>query len=244
MTMDYDDLAREYALYRQVQPEVLKQLLAAGTVAAASHVLEVGCGTGNYIAAIQNATGCRGWGIDPSRQMLAHARGRSSPVIFEQGRGEKLPLPDARFDLVFSVDAIHHMEDRLAYFKEAWRVLKPGGRVCTVTESEAMIRSRQPFAVYFPDTVAADLTRYPAAADLEQMMREAGFVQVHAHVSEMSFLIDDIQGFRDRAYSCLHLIPDEAFQHGIQQMERHLRTAPIRWVSRYLLVWCTKPQRV
>jgi len=91
-----------------VRPEVLKQLLSSGEIAAASQVLEVGCGTGNYIIAIEQATGCQGWGIDPSAEMLARARARSCAVSFRPGRGEKLALPGRHFDLVFSVDVIHH----------------------------------------------------------------------------------------------------------------------------------------
>jgi len=119
-------------------------------------------------------------------------------------------------------------------------VLRPGGQVCTVTESEAMIRSRRPFAVYFPDTVAADLRRYPSIASLHRMMEEAGFVEIQDQPAEFSFRTGDIQGFRDRAYSCLYLIPEEAFRQGIDQMEQDMQAAPIQWVSRYVLVWGRK----
>jgi ubiquinone/menaquinone biosynthesis C-methylase UbiE len=71
--IDYDHLAAEYARHRTAHPEVLKRLAVTGSVGPASRVLDVGCGTGNYLIALHRLTGCAAWGIDPSEQMLARA---------------------------------------------------------------------------------------------------------------------------------------------------------------------------
>ena len=96
-------------------------------------MLEVGCGTGNYIVALEEVCGCLCWGDDPSEQMLVRAQERSTRVRFRLGGAEALGFLPGFFDLVFSVDVIHHVSDRLRHFREVWRVLKPGGRLCTVT---------------------------------------------------------------------------------------------------------------
>jgi len=151
-----------------------------------------------------------------------------------------IDFPRDFFDMVFSVDVIHHVGDRLAYIREAYRVLKAGGKVCTVTDSEWIIRHRQPLAAYFPETVEVDLGRYISIAELQQIMGQVGFGEITENTVEYCYQQTDIQPYRDKAFSCLRLISEDAFQSGIERMERDLRTGPIQCVPRYLLLWGTK----
>jgi len=238
--IDYDRIAAEYARHRQVHPGVFRSLLAGGDIHSASRVLEIGCGTGNYILALQSSAGCAGWGIDPSAQMLMYAGQRPGKVIFQSGRAEKLDFEDGSFDLIFSVDVIHHIQDRPGSFKEARRVLCQGGKICTVTDSEWIIRHRQPVSVYFPETVEVELQRYPSIASLCSFMEQAGFKDIREETVEFSFDLSDMQMYRERAFSSLHLISEEAFQAGIRRMEADLLLGPIHCVPRYLLLWGNK----
>jgi len=261
--LDYDQLAAEYARHRQVHPGVLQALHQA--VQGLQHprhglpytrqslphprqggkrVLEVGCGTGNYILALAAATGCEGWGIDPSEGMLAQARARSTAACFQLGTAECLDFQDGSFDLVYSVDVIHHVPDKESYTKEAYRVLVPGGQLYTATDSEWIIRHRQPLATYFPETVEVELARYPPIARLRDLYERAGFVEIDERTVEFRYPLTDIQAYRDKAFSALHLISEEAFQRGMERMERDLQgdycRTPILCVSRYTLLWGIK----
>jgi len=239
-TLDYDRIAADYAVHRQVHPEVLKSLASANDDFPHSRVLEVGCGTGNYIIALEQMAGSDCWGIDPSEGMLSKARERSSSVHFLLGRAESLNCSSCLFDLAFSVDVIHHVRDHLLYFTEAYRVLKLGGKVCTVTDSGWIIRNRQPLAVYFPETIEPELDRYPRVHKLRDFMEQVGFGQVTEELVEFDYQLTDIQSYRDKAFSALHLIPEDAFKRGIGRMERDLMAGPIPCVSRYVLLWGTK----
>jgi ubiquinone/menaquinone biosynthesis C-methylase UbiE len=238
--IDYDVVALEYARHRRVHPEVLRDLVSTSGVGTGSKVLEIGCGTGNYIIALQELADCSCWGVDPSAEMLSRAKERSARIIFGLGRGERLGFPPDFFDLVFSVDVVHHLEDRLECFQEAYRVLRAGGKVCTVTDSEWIIRHRLPLTGYFPETVEPELRRYPRIAELRQLMEQVGFGKTTEYGVEFPYQLTDIQAYREKAFSSLHLISEEAFQKGIERLERDLRNEPINAVSRYLLLWATK----
>ena len=238
--IDYDKIVSDYARHRRVHPKVLEGLVTTSGIGAASKVLEVGCGTGNYIVAVQGLVGCSCWGIDPAEQMLSVGGDGLAKINFKCGRAEMIDFPRDFFDIVFSVDVIHHVGDRLAYIREAYRVLKAGGKVCTVTDSEWIIRHRQPLAAYFPETVEVDLGRYTPIAELQQIMGQVGFGEITENIVEYCYQQTDIQPYRDKAFSCLRLISEDAFQSGIERMERDLRTGPIQCVPRYLLLWGTK----
>jgi ubiquinone/menaquinone biosynthesis C-methylase UbiE len=235
--IEYGSLASVYALTRKACPPVLDRLLLVSGTVAGSRVLEVGCGTGNYISTIQARTGCKAWGVDPSQEMLFEARSRVPGVMFAWGSGESLRFEDSSLDLVFSVDVIHHVGDREAYHAEAYRVIRPGGLLCTVTDNEWIIRNRVPLSGYFPDTVEGELERYPKEAELRREMTWAGFEGVRGETVEHLYELTDVSPYRERAFSCLHLISDEALARGVRRMELDLELGPIPCVARYLLLW-------
>jgi ubiquinone/menaquinone biosynthesis C-methylase UbiE len=235
--IDYNAIAAEYGLHRQVHPHVLQKFIETGRLRPDSHVLEVGCGTGNYVLALERQLGLHAWGIDPSERMLAQAHARAGNVQLKPGRAESLDFPAGAFDLVFSVDVIHHVKDRPEFFREAYRVAKLGGRVCTVSDSEWIIRNRRPLSLYFPETVEPEVARYPKIAQLREWMEQAGFGELIEEVVEFPYALTDAAPYRDRAFSSLHLISEEAFRRGVQRIERDLQQGPIACVSRYLLLW-------
>ena len=83
--LNYDDLAAAYTQHRRAHPGVVADLLQAAAPGAHSRVLEIGCGTANYLAAIQRASDCTAWGIDPSAEMLAQACGQPATLPSRTG---------------------------------------------------------------------------------------------------------------------------------------------------------------
>jgi ubiquinone/menaquinone biosynthesis C-methylase UbiE len=236
----YDLTAGAYAAHRRIHAGVFRALCERGRLGPESAVLEVGCGTGNYVSALARHTGCAACGLDPSAAMLAHACTRAEKVTWLLGRAELLGFASQVFTLVFSVDVIHHVSDKSGYFREVARVLRPGGQVCTVTDSEEIIRRREVLSGYFSETVEIELARYPRINQLEAWMAAAGLVELVVVTVEQPYEIGSAQPFRDKAYSSLHLISEEAWQAGLQRLECDLARGPIRGVSRYACVWGRK----
>jgi ubiquinone/menaquinone biosynthesis C-methylase UbiE len=243
-SVNYDQVASEYAAHRQVHSGVFRELCVQGCLSSGSVVLEVGCGTGNYIRALTGHFGCTGYGLDPSAAMLTQARTRRASVAWVQARAEGLGVAGAAFDLIFSVDVIHHVADQASFYHEAARALRSGGRVCTVTDSADIIRRREILSGYFPETVQIELARYPRIAQLEAWMAAAGLPDFQIATVEEPYEITSAQPFHDRAYSSLHLIPEAAWRGGLEQLERDLARGPVRGASRYACVWGRKPVRL
>lgn len=246
---NYDERAGEYAAHRRIHRGVFRELGRGfdtarherGGLTPGSAVLEVGCGTGNYISALAGRWGCLAYGLDPSAGMLAHARGRPERVGWLLGRAEQLGVADDTFDLIFSVDVIHHVAGKAAFYREVARTLRPGGHVCTVTDSEEIIRRREILSGYFPETVELELARYPRIAQLKAWMTAAALEDEDVVTVEEPYQLTDARPFRDKAFSSLHLVPEEAWRAGLARLERDLARGPIRGASRYACVWGRKP---
>jgi SAM-dependent methyltransferase len=239
--LDFDERADEYARHRKVHPGVIEALVESGLYGPDSGVLDVGCGTGNYAAVLTAATICRISGLDPSARMLDRARDAARWESLSQGSAENLPFADHSFDVVMTTDVIHHIGDRDAYFREAARVLKPGGHIVTVTDSHDDIPRRRPLSSHFPETVDVELRRYPSVPLLLTELTGAGFGELRLDQVEYEYDLVDIQAYRDRAFSSLHLIEEDAFRRGVARLEADLARAPISCVSLYTVIWATLP---
>lgn len=241
--MDYDLSAGHYAAHRQIHPGVFRELcdpLALARASGPAFVLEVGCGTGNYISSLAAKLDIVAFGTDPSAGMLSYARAHPGQVGWQMGRAESLPFAHSSFDLIFSVDVIHHVVDKPAFLCEAARTLKPGGQICTITDSADIIRRREILSGYFPETVEHELLRYPPLALLERWMAEAGFVETRATTVAAPYSVTDAGPFRAKAYSALHGISDRAWRAGLARLERELSKGPVQATARYACIWGTR----
>jgi ubiquinone/menaquinone biosynthesis C-methylase UbiE len=103
-------------------------------------VLDVGCGTGTtaILAKRQVSPSGRVEGIDASSEMVARAADKAAraelQVGFKTALAQTLPYEAQEFDVVLSTLMFHHLPraGRQAFAAEAYRVLKPGGRVLVV----------------------------------------------------------------------------------------------------------------
>ena len=124
MGRDVDDIGHSFANYvRLAFPDFRPKA-----------ILDAGCTVGhNTLPWAQTFPDAEVTGIDVSAGLVRYAAARASafgkPVRFMQMNATQLDFPDASFDLVFSSMFLHELplKDIRAFFREAHRVLKPGG---------------------------------------------------------------------------------------------------------------------
>ena len=109
------------------------ELCKLAGIAEGQRVLDVGCGFGGTIASLnERFNRLQLVGLNINSRQLDRARQLVRPlhdnvIEFHQGDACDLPFSDQSFDRLLAVECIFHFPSRRAFFKEASRVLKPGG---------------------------------------------------------------------------------------------------------------------
>lgn len=178
-------------------------------------LLDIGCGTGKYGEAL-SALGYTVKGIDKSPAQIVEA----SKIIDAQiADAVNLPFISNSFDLCLMIMMIHQLDalERPVAFREAFRVLKPGGVLVIKTASHQDIKNRIS-STYFPSAYKEDLHRYPEIKTLIKEMTEFEHITVlHQSVDVILNTIDFADKLRERRTSNLRNIKQEELEEGINQ---------------------------
>jgi SAM-dependent methyltransferase len=154
-------------------------------------VVDLGSGGGFdcFLAAAEVGSDGRVIGIDMTPDMLSKARnnavkGRYDNVEFRLGEIEYLPVADDTADVIISNCVINLSPDKAQVFRDAYRILKPGGRlaisdvVATVELPEEMRND--------PQLIAGCMGNASLIEDLEAHLAEAGFAEIRIRPKDES----------------------------------------------------------
>jgi SAM-dependent methyltransferase len=179
------DLPETVVSYGCGNPTAIAGLRAGETV------LDLGSGAGLdcFLAARQVGPAGRAIGLDMTESMLQLARTNQAKlglenVEFRQGEMEAMPLDDASVDVIISNCVINLSPDKDAVFREAFRVLRPGGRlhVSDVVLTRPLTSAEQGDL----DTWAGCVSGALLVDDYRARLEAAGFVEVSVQPTERS----------------------------------------------------------
>ena len=241
--VDYDAIASSYAADRSASPVVIEEIVRGLSRAEIGSLLEMGCGTGDYLATLARRLGARGIGMDRSLGMLTEGRRKNpGPALVRADAQSGYPFGDGSFDACTSVNVMHYLKDLRTFFAGAFRVSKPGAMVLTVTDSEEDLRRRTQ-CQYFPETLEIELKRYPAISTICSVLLETGWTEVERTHTERTFPIKQstLQGFRNKARSSLRLLPQANFEAGMARLEKDFSAGTVLMSELYTYVWARKP---
>jgi SAM-dependent methyltransferase len=156
---------------------------AIASIQPGETALDLGSGGGfDWFLAV-DATGAGGQviGVDMTAEMISKARENAQKsgrdhVEFRLGEIENLPLADSSVDVIISNCVINLSPDKSRVFREAMRVLKPGGRLAIsdiVATATIPLEWQQDL-----DLLTGCMSGASLIEDLETMLDQAGFIQV------------------------------------------------------------------
>ena len=142
---DYDTTSQTYDTVRRcvgldaLERALLRSSEGVGKPLSELQLLDTGCGTGNYIAAVKDRlASCVG--LDPNMGMIKQARtklGVDPLVTLQEGSVLEIPFPDSSFDVVIMTQVLHHLtpDTHAMALSEIVRVLRPGGTFWISTQT-------------------------------------------------------------------------------------------------------------
>jgi demethylmenaquinone methyltransferase/2-methoxy-6-polyprenyl-1,4-benzoquinol methylase len=172
-----------------------RRLAAQAAVRPGDRALDAACGTGDLALADLKAGASRVTGLDFSERMLERARLKSSAIEWVQGDMLALPFADGTFDAATVGFGVRNVADLELALRELRRVLRPGGRLAILEITQPRGALRPFFSLWFDRVVPAlgkvlpggsaytylpaSVKRFPNAEKLAELMRDAGFADVH-----------------------------------------------------------------
>ena len=224
--MQTPDFGRRAATYDELRPvddnwrEIYEALVREGDLEG-RRVLDVGCGTGNFAAALSERA--RVWGVDQSPEMLEVARARAPEVRFKEASADALPFKDGWFDRVTMWLVVHLLERQRAY-SEIRRVLGEEGRIAVATFDPSYFGVFW-FRDYFPSMEEIDRARFPTREDFSAELTGAGFAEPHfTRISQQATATREValERIRGRHIATFDLIPEAEIQAGLERAEHEL----------------------
>jgi len=151
---------------------------ALGMLLPAVDVADLGCGEG-YLTIEASLWAKQVFAIDRSADVLARAkamagRRRATNIVWKRGELEKVPLKDATVDVAIASQALHHAKDPGRALAEAFRILRPGGRLL-------VLDLRQHDETWVQDTLGDQWLGFTPDG-LESLITTAGFTDVSVRV--------------------------------------------------------------
>jgi cyclopropane fatty-acyl-phospholipid synthase-like methyltransferase len=165
-------------------------------LAAAEQVLDVGFGTGAQDVFFAGLTRAAITGVNSSAIQTTLARRRVDAaalgprIDLRRGDATRLDLPDDAFDIVLCIEAAFHFEPRDRFFREAHRVLRPGGRLVLadiVARTESHWSDRI-FWAAFDRTFSVPRTNRISVGTYQAQLEACGFSVCMERLSERVYL--------------------------------------------------------
>jgi len=198
----------------------METLVEALSQRSVQRILDLGCGTGRFTAALSDTFSCTVIAIDPSDQMLSQHSGTQN-VSWVRGRAEQLPLAAESVDLIWMSQVFHHLTVPETVCETAYHVLRKGGVLAIRNGTRESDRDLL-WATFFPELKQRP-TRAVSRSRIGEVVLGSGFQRIFTREIDQLFVSsyeDYYERIQNRALSPLLEISDEAFHDGLLRLRR------------------------
>lgn len=155
-----------------------EQVIRTLEIQTGQHIADLGSGSGYFTFRLADASGPNGkvyavdidHGMNKYMEKQARKRGyQNIDVILAQYHDPRIPGDGV--DLIFTCNTYHHIKDRVTYFAQARRYLRPGGRVAIID-----FNGKGCFQQFFPHFTASEVIKKEMGSAGYHLRHEFGFL--------------------------------------------------------------------
>lgn len=190
-------------------------------------IIDIGCGTGRFLNALENSFFGLIYGIDPSIKMVSTAlQSSTSPrKVFAQCAAEYLCINANVFDLAFLSQVYHHFFDKHKALSEIHRILKKKGFLCIRNSTVENLDSCL-YLNFFPGVFEKDQKLLSSRSAMKNLLETTGFHIIGHDIIHQKFAENHAQYYNKiklRGLTDLLLLSDDDFNAGLQNLETYCK---------------------
>jgi tocopherol O-methyltransferase len=186
MSMHYGYWEPETKRLRDALHLMNQKLAEYAEITPSDHVCDAGCGVGGSAVFLAKTFGCRVHGITLSENQVLTSRENASrqgvehQVAFSQRNYLDTQFPSETFDIVWAIESVCYAGDKEDFLAEAYRILKPGGRLAIADFFREKIEPRTEDDILMRRWVKSwAIPDYAVTVEFEEKMRRVGFEDHH-----------------------------------------------------------------
>ena len=210
--------ANKYHLLRPAHHRQLKYIIKSTRISIDNKILEIGCGTGNQIAYLQEMIGCCPTGMDRDINRIQIARKKYPKVNFILSDIYEFDTKKENlYDLILLSAFIQNIDNLTTFFEKIARIVPKGSFIAIITTTPKQIKKFPEYRI-IPGLYDYDKKRFWEKVDIIDSFSFAGFKLISCKYTTLisqKYDLDYFEYVKSKPYSAMYNIAESDFNRGL-----------------------------